>query len=142
MRNILTLSLLAFSILFVACRKDKVAAVETPEGFFENNWSATKEAAQTHDRKIFIHFYKPNCTKCAAFKRDILNDAEVEKYIKDNMVGVFLNTKESDGKSVSKDFDITGHPAMAIADKNCGLLVKRLGVIDKASFLDWLKTNQ
>jgi len=129
-------------MLFSSCRKDKVAAIETPDGFFENNWTGSKQAAQDHNRKIFIHFYKPNCDKCAAFKKDILNDAEVETYIKDNMIGATLNTKESEGKSVSEDFDITGHPGMAITDKEGNLLVKRLGVIQKDAFLDWLKANQ
>lgn len=142
MKNLFVFVLLAVTISFTSCRKDKVAAIELPEGFFENNWNATKESAQQHDRKIFIHFYKPNCDKCAAFKKDILNDTEVETYIKDNMIGASLNTKESDGKSVSESFDITGHPGMAIKDKDGNLLVKRLGVIQKQAFLDWLKANQ
>ena len=142
MKNLFVFALLAVTISFSSCRKDKVAAIELPEGFFENDWNGTKQSAQEHDRKIFIHFYKPNCDKCAAFKKDILNDAEVEAYIRDNMIGASLNTKESDGKSVSESYDITGHPGMAIADKEGNLLVKRLGVIQKQAFLDWLKANQ
>lgn len=142
MHKLIGISFFAILVSICSCQKDKVGAVELPDGFFENNWSATKQSAQEHDKKIFIHFYKPNCTKCAAFKRDVLNETEVETYIKDNMIGASLNTKETDGESVSQEFGITGHPAMAITDKEGKLIVKRLGAIQKDDFLDWLKANQ
>ena len=142
MKNLLVLSALSIMLAFSACKKDKVAAIDLPEGFFENDWNATKQSAKENDRKIFIHFYKPNCDKCAAFKKDILNDAEVEDYIKNNLIGASLNTKESDGKTVSEEYDIIGHPGMAIADKEGNLLVKRLGVIQKDAFMQWLRDNK
>lgn len=142
MNNFLVTLSLSLVLLFSACRKDKVAAVELPEGFIENDWAATKKAAAENDRKIFIHFYKPNCDRCATFKKETLNDAEVEAYIKDNMIGAFLNTEESDGKDVSAGYGIDSHPGMAIADKDGNLVVKRIGIINKADFLAWLKENQ
>ena len=145
MKNYIVLFLLAFSgsFLISSCSdEDVVQAVPNPEGFIEDDWAAAKQAAKDADRQIFIHFYKPNCDRCAEFKEDVLNDTAVEAYVLDNYIGTFVNTKEDIGKELSDEFDVKGHPTLAITDKNGDLLELHTGKMDKEKFLNWLKENK
>jgi thioredoxin-related protein len=133
------IAIFTFALLFCACKKDKVADVETPKGFIENDWEAAKALAEKQDKPIFVHFYKPNCVRCAEFKEDVLNDAAVEAFIFENYIGVFLNTKDKEGEQLAADYYLEGHPAMAISAKDGSLIKKRLGIISKEDFKKWIE---
>lgn len=125
--------------MITGCKKDRVAAVNLPEGFIENDWDATLAAAQSNDRLIYIHFYEPSCKRCAEFKEKTLNDPEVEGYIKSNYIGASLDNSQGKGKELESEYGISAHPASAVVDKDGNLKATKLGNMDKNTFLSWLK---
>lgn len=132
----------ALTFSLSACKKDRVAAVELPEGFIENDWDATLSAAQENDRPIYIHFYEPNCKRCAEFKEKTLNSAEVETYVQENYIGASINNTEGKGKELEDEFGITGHPASAVVNKDGSLKATKLGNLSKENLLQWLEEQK
>jgi thioredoxin-related protein len=145
MKNYIALFLLVFSSSFLisSCNdEDVVEAVPNPEGFIQDDWAAAKQAAGEANRQIFIHFYKPDCPRCAEFKEDVLNDEEVETYVFENYIGTFVNAKEGEGKDLADEFDVKGTPSLAVTDKNGKLLELHTGKMAKEKFLNWLKEKK
>lgn len=126
------------AVCFSACKKELVTSVATPAGYFENDYNAAMKLAQDSNMKMFIHFYADWCSLCADFKRDVLNDGEVQPYMNENFVGVLMDAEKGQGKELFIAYGLTGHPNMIVTDKNGNLLGQQRGKLDKTEFLEWI----
>jgi thioredoxin-related protein len=135
-------ALLLLTLPFSACQKELVTKIELPEGYFENQWQETLTAAKEFDRHMFIHFYADWCNLCADFKKDVLNDAEVEAYMKSKFIGALMDSEKGIGKELYSDFQLEGHPNMVVTDKNGNLIASQRGKLSKTEFLDWIKAYE
>jgi len=126
-------------IVFGSCKKVSVQEIELPNGFIENDWQAAVDAAQTHDKNIFLHLYADWCTHCANFKADVLNDTEVEEYMFSNFIGSALDTEQQQGIDIVNQYNLQGHPHFAVISKDAVLVGNHLGVLSKEDFLTWIE---
>ena len=134
--------LFLITLPFAACQKELVTKIELPEGYFENQWQESLTAAKDLDRNIFIHFYADWCSLCAAFKEDVLNDAEVEAYMKSKFVGALMDSEKGIGKELFNGYQLEGHPNMVVTDKDGNLIASQRGKLSKTEFLDWIKAYE
>ena len=126
-------------ISFTACNKNKVSKVPLPEGYYENQWNEPLAAANDYDRKVFVQFYAEWCSLCASFKEDVLNDDEVELYMKDKFVPVLLDEEKGVGKELFEKHSLGGHPLSVMFDKDGAILGQHKGKMTKEQFLNWIK---
>jgi len=124
---------------FTSCTKNKVSKVPLPEGYYENEWDTPLAVANDYDRKIFVQFYAEWCSLCASFKEQVLNDQEVEDYMKDKFVPVLLDEEKGIGKELFEKHSLGGHPLSTIFDKDGNLIAEHRGKMSKAAFLEWIK---
>jgi len=136
MRHLLLFALV--SVLLTSCTKERVTKVDLPEGYFENDWPSVLNSAQEHDKNIFVHLYANWCIHCAEFKADVLNEAEVETYMFDHFIGAEMDAEMGKGIELVADHNLSGHPHMAVFDKDENLLSSHLGKMTKAEFLGWI----
>lgn len=135
---IILLAALCFTS-FTSCNKEKVSKVPLPDGYYEDDWNTPLSAAQDYDRNIFVQFYADWCTHCATFKKDVLNDPEVESYMKANFVPVLLDDEKSVGKDLLNKIGLSGHPLSVMFDKDGNKIGSHLGKMNKSEFLEWIK---
>lgn len=140
MKYAFSLMILLISITaFTSCNKDLVSKVPLPEGYYENEWDEPLAVANDHDRKIFVQFYAEWCSLCASFKEEVLNDAEVELYMKDKFVPVLLDEEKGIGKELYEKHGLDGHPLSVMFDKDGNVLGQHKGKMSKEKFLEWIK---
>jgi|GEM_PF-1295973 len=135
---ILLLAMLSITS-FTSCNKDKVSKVPSPDGYYEDEWDTPLAVAQDYDRNIFVQFYADWCTHCATFKKDVLNDTEVESYMKDTFVPVLMDEEKSVGSDLLAQHGLSGHPLSVIFDKDGNKIVSHKGKMTKTEFLEWIK---
>ncbi len=122
-----------------SCNKKKVSKVPLPEGYYENQWDEPLAAAKDYDRKIFVQFYADWCSLCASFKKEVLNDDEVETYMKGKFVPVLLDEEKGVGKELFEKHGLSGHPLSVMFDKDGVILGQHKGKMTKEQFLNWIK---
>lgn len=140
MKYLFSFTLLLFTMMAItSCNKNKVTKVPLPDGYYENEWDAPKAAANDHDRTIFVQFYADWCSLCASFKEEVLNDAEVESYMKNTFVPVLLDEEKGVGKELLEQHSLSGHPLSVVFDKDGNILGQHKGKMSKEQFLEWIK---
>lgn len=133
--------LLVVLISFSACKKNKnlVTEIPLPEGYFQDDWEGALKAASDHDRKVFVQFYADWCTLCATFKEDVMGDGEVKNYMNEKFVVVLMDSENGKGQDRFEHYGLSGHPNLIVIDKDGKLIGQKRGLMDKPTFLEWIK---
>lgn len=126
---------------FTACKKNKslVTDVPLPEGYFQDDWDGAMKAANDHDRKVFVQFYADWCTLCAKFKEEVMSDGDVKVYMDDNFITVLMDSEKGKGLDRFEHYNLKNHPNVIVIDKDGNLIGQKQGLMDKPTFLDWIK---
>ncbi|MBP6456159.1 MAG: thioredoxin family protein [Chitinophagaceae bacterium] len=131
--------ILFFGVLtFSSCKKKLVTKVNTPVGFFENDWAGAMAKANELDRKVFVQFYADWCTHCESFKKNTLNDPTTETYLKENFVVVLMDMEKGVGKEKYELHKFEGIPVLAVFDKTEALKGSKNGNLAPTDFKTWI----
>ncbi len=140
MKSVFSFSVLLFfvAITFISCKKNLVTKVNTPVGFFENDWTGAMSKATELDRKVFVQFYADWCEHCESFKKNTLNDAATETYLKENFIVVLMDMEKGVGKEKYELHKFEGIPVLAVFDKSDALKGSKNGNLAPVDFKTWI----
>lgn len=81
------------------------------------NYDLASQYAQTHKKPMLIEFYADWCGACKSLERGTLRDQEIEKWLGE-VVPVKVNIDKPENAAVTREFGVTGIPAMHLVDAN------------------------
>ena len=123
------------SFLFLAALALNLQAAE---GKWHTNFDAVKQQAQKESKAILMDFTGSDwCPPCKALKKNVLDNAEFEKFAGEKLVLMELDfpndkskiTKEvkASNDKLSKQFKIEGYPTIIVLDKDGKELGRMVG---------------
>lgn len=134
----ITLLFLSLSLGLFSCKKNRVDKIETPQGFIENDWNTVLLHAKNNNRNVFILFYATWCEHCENFKKNTLNDPEVESYMNAHFAAGTLDAERDKGLELFTQYSFPGYPTLAVFDQDGNLLTSKNAVLTPQEFLEWI----
>ncbi len=99
------------------------------------------QASESSDKPMLVLFTADWCPPCQSLKKNVLTDAEVAGYLRQEYVTVAIDLTQRGGpnSSIASDFGVRYIPTMFIFSPH-GRELDSNSALTKPQFLNWVKT--
>lgn len=103
--------------------------------FFEDSFDKAKELAKTQNKTIFIDCYTSWCGPCKWMAKNVFTDSVVGTFYNANFINYKMDMEKGEGKTVKKNYNISGYPTLLFINGDGGIEHRSLGGCDTAEFI-------
>ena len=103
--------------------------------FFEGNWKAVLEKAQTENKLIFIDCYTSWCVPCKKMSQTTFTDKKVAEFYNKNFVCVKLDMEKGEGTTVMNAYKINSFPTLLFLNNEGDVIQNANGFKEPEEFL-------
>jgi thiol:disulfide interchange protein len=106
------------------------------------DWDAAVEQSNRTGKPALVLFTADWCGPCQAFKSQVLCDADVQKYLRENYTLVVVDVTDRTGPNAQRaaERNVRGIPALILYDGS-GQEVARAGGMPADALIAWLRSN-
>lgn len=133
------LVILLFSIPILAYSGDKflIKNIESEKGmnFTEGTWKEVLAIAKKENKPVFLDIYTTWCGPCKKLKANTFSNKNVGAFYNKHFINVSVDAEKGEGRTLAKQFNITGFPTLIFVDAEGKLINKTMGYHNAKDFL-------